>query len=319
MFTDYVVQGHRYNIFEDVGCFPATYNTPLTYPLVYAWPVVIGLVSIIYCSEYLIVASVFQSRTHSSIVLTVRALALRRSEFIRLLSGNNNLNSSRYFRLMGLACTEMLLGIPWACYACLYLNLKSTVYPWLGWTDTHLNFSRIWQYPALEWKSDPVGMTTLELSRWSSVVCAFIFFGYFGFADEARKNYRLAFYSFAKKVGYTTANESSGTSSSFGSRQMTSSGRATLPVFIRHESISKRNSFNSYLTHITIGDVGGTLDDVKPCSPTESSSGSSRYSYDEKRPIPAVSRPEPAFDLISVPYHPTDPPAPARPDSTTIV
>jgi hypothetical protein len=54
--AEYVVSGHRFNIFEDIGCFPATYNTTLAYPLVYAWPLVIGLISAVYCGKYLLLS-----------------------------------------------------------------------------------------------------------------------------------------------------------------------------------------------------------------------------------------------------------------------
>jgi len=289
MIFQYIVQGHRFNIYEDIGCYPMTYNTPVAYPLVLVWPLVIGVVSAVYC------------------LMTILTLARRRSEFNRVLSANRNLNSSRYFRLMGLAGIEMLLQIPWSSVL-IYLDVKSGISPWVGWADTHAHFSRVGQFPAVEWKSDHIALITLELSRWAIVVCAAIFFGFFGFADEARKNYRLAFNSVAKKVGYTTANMSSGVSSSFGSKQMTSSsGRGTLPVFIRRETVSKRDSFDSFSTNISIGDAGGALDDVKePHSPTDTSSRSSRLSFDEKRADPVIS-------------HSADTPAPARPDSMTIV
>ena len=48
---EYIVQGHRFDILEDVGCFPATYNTPPAYALTLAWPVAIGAVSLVYCGE----------------------------------------------------------------------------------------------------------------------------------------------------------------------------------------------------------------------------------------------------------------------------
>lgn len=32
-------------------------------------------------------------------------------------------------------------------------------------------------------------VVAVELGRWIDVVCAFIFFAYFGFADEARRHY----------------------------------------------------------------------------------------------------------------------------------
>lgn len=49
---EYIVQGHRYNLFEGVGCYPATYNTWLAYPLSVTWPMIIGVVSAIYCGAY---------------------------------------------------------------------------------------------------------------------------------------------------------------------------------------------------------------------------------------------------------------------------
>jgi len=48
--TEYIDQGHRFNIYEDVGCYPFTYNTPVGYALVVVPPVAIGVVSGVYCS-----------------------------------------------------------------------------------------------------------------------------------------------------------------------------------------------------------------------------------------------------------------------------
>jgi len=317
MILQYIVQGHRFNIYEDIGCYPMTYNTPPAYVLVYTWPVAISMVSAVYC------------------VLTIRTLAKRRADFNKMLAGNDNLNSSRYLRLMGLAATELCLGIPWGTYASLYLNIhafgstESLINPWISWKSVHANFSYVGQFPAIEWKLRPIGIITLELSRWSSVICAFIFFAFFGFAQEARKNYRLALHSVAKRVGYTTLGFQSGVSSSFGSGQPNTStiGRSTIPVFISRETTSKRDSYASFSTNLTLGDVGGALDDVKePHSPTDSVSGTTRYSYEGKSPFdaspldpPALQRPEAAFDSSSPPRHSSDAPIVVRPDSTTIV
>ena len=40
--------GHRFDIYEEVGCYPFTYDTPLAYPLSTVWPLVIGAVSAVY-------------------------------------------------------------------------------------------------------------------------------------------------------------------------------------------------------------------------------------------------------------------------------
>lgn len=265
--------------------------------------------------------------------MTIRALMKRRADFNQMLSGMNNLNSSRYFRLMGLAGIELLLGIPWGVYASLYLNIHSAkgasaspIYPWISWANVHANFGYVGQFPAFEWKALPTNVVTLELSRWSCVICSFIFFAFFGFAQEARKNYRLMFNSVAKRVGYTTVGFSGMSSSFAGTKQPTSSttGRGILPVFIQRETTSKRDSYASFSTNLTLGDVGGTLDDVKePYSPTGSASGSSRYSLDEKDASPtapshppALSPPETSLDMGSPPS--AELPH-GRPDSATIV
>lgn len=308
MILEIIVQGHRFNIFEEIGCFPATYNTPPAYPLVFCWPVAISLVSAVYCS------------------LAIRAFLKRRAAFKEILSSNNNLSSSRYFRLMGLAAFELCLGIPWSTYGSLYLNIhaagqsESPINPYINWANVHYHFGYIGQFPVVEWKQSEITVLSLELARWSTIICSFIFFGFFGFAQEARKHYRLAFNSVAKKVGYTTLGFSSGESSSFSGTKpptMSITGRGTLPVFIRQETTSKRDSCASFSTNLTLGDVGGTLDDVKePYSPINSASGaSSTYSHDRKDVSPshppALSPPEPTLDVHS-------PPIVTRPDSNIV-
>lgn len=48
---DYVVQGHRFDILEDVGCYPTIYNTLPAYFLVFMWPVVLGCISFVYSGQ----------------------------------------------------------------------------------------------------------------------------------------------------------------------------------------------------------------------------------------------------------------------------
>jgi pheromone a factor receptor len=51
---DYFVEGHRFDILEDIGCYPAIYATPLALVLVLCWPLVIGVVSAVYgCKSHI--------------------------------------------------------------------------------------------------------------------------------------------------------------------------------------------------------------------------------------------------------------------------
>ncbi|KIK69499.1 hypothetical protein GYMLUDRAFT_507936 [Collybiopsis luxurians FD-317 M1] len=268
MVLQYIDQGHRFNIFEDIGCYPFTYNTWVAYVVVVTWPLAIGCVSAVYC------------------ILSIRAFNKRRAQFKELLSSNSNLSSNRYFRLMCLAATEIFCTIPLSCWS-IYLNVTSEpIQPWKGWDDTHSFFSRVVQYPSVIWHLNKGTAISLETSRWFVVFCSVVFFAYFGFADEARKNYRAAFGSMARRVGWSTGSGSFGSSlwSSTGSKTSTAHNGA-MPVFVHRKRSQPRNSldsftdvgtsfkeksFNGELSYgaMSLPDAGGALSDLEP-SPTD--------------------------------------------------
>ena len=105
---------------------------------------------------------------------------------------------------MGLAGTEILFTVPLSVVS-IYFNLTETpLQAWESWSNSHADFSLIYQIPSVEWRVTTEIVAGLELTRWAYVICAFVFFGFFGFADEARRNYRLAYASVAKRVGLST-------------------------------------------------------------------------------------------------------------------
>ena len=122
----------------------------------------------------------------------------------QFLSSNAQVTFSRYFRLMALACMDTLLTIPFASFA---IWINTTQYggpaPWRGWADAKWGFSRVGTFPAIFWQSDKYGKMSFAMSRAFIVVCAVVFFAFFGFAEEARKNYRRVFWGVARKFGYS--------------------------------------------------------------------------------------------------------------------
>lgn len=123
----------------------------------------------------------------------------RRAQFSQFLSSATSLSIDRYFRLMCLATMEIIFTIPISSYG-LYLNITSKpIYVWKSWSDIHFDFYLIDAVPAEEWRSIPIAATVLELNRWSVIICALIFFAFFGFAEEARKNYRSAYWYIASR------------------------------------------------------------------------------------------------------------------------
>jgi len=287
----YVTQGHRFNIYEQAGCFPYTHNTPLAFAFVWTWPLIIGLVSAVYC------------------ILTLRAFSKRRSRFKELLAANNNLNSNRYFRLMALAGVDLSCTIPMSAYA-IAQNISGHIQPWRSWEDTHLHFSRVGLYPALFWRNDRHVRDSIELSRWSTVVCAFIFFALFGFADEARKNYRIAYESFARRVGYSTGSMGSGATSSTGAKTgfpgITSWGKNSVPVFVRKETTQTADMTSSTFSEKHGASMGSVFDDYKVKEFASTTTQSSSISSSSRSPSPSPDRPSPA--LFTPPNHTADAP-----------
>ena len=122
----------------------------------------------------------------------------------KFLSSNSQVTFSRYFRLMALACMDTILTIPLGAFS-IWLNAVQGggPSPWLGWADAHWGFSRVGTIPAVLWSSDYYAKLSFDLTRAFIVICAVIFFAFFGFAEEARKNYRKVFWAIAKRFGYT--------------------------------------------------------------------------------------------------------------------
>ncbi|PPQ96632.1 hypothetical protein CVT26_010672 [Gymnopilus dilepis] len=178
----YTVQGHRFNILEDIGCYPALYNTVPTFFITNMCPLGLGLISAVYC------------------LMTLRSFSRRRAEFSQFLTSNTSLTLSRYFRLMALAMTEICATTPLSIFT-IWLNATATpIHPWISLADTHFGYSRVEQIPAIIWRSQHLVAVGTEFSRWVTVVCAFIFFGFFGFASEAKRNYRLAWHWFKRMM-----------------------------------------------------------------------------------------------------------------------
>jgi pheromone a factor receptor len=105
---------------------------------------------------------------------------------------------------MALSSIDIFATIPLATYY-MVKDVKRGVRPWISWEDTHSYYSRVIPIPALIWKNDPDEAQVLEMYRWSLVLCAFVFFAFFGFADETRQQYRRVFTSLVRRIGYPTS------------------------------------------------------------------------------------------------------------------
>ena len=118
------------------------------------------------------------------------------------MTSSQGLNRGRYLRLMALASIEVLGTIPIGTY--ILVSNSGGVTPF-SWASVHSHYSEVNQIPSVVWKNNPSSTTDLEMFRWLLVACAFIFFAFFGFADDARQHYRLVYMSLARCLGYRTS------------------------------------------------------------------------------------------------------------------
>ena len=209
--AEFVVEGRRYEIYEDFG---PSFRSVLVWPaipLLLIWPTLIGCVSLVYSCKYRFYLTL-QSRSSLSTAMTIYQFYKRERQFKEIMSSSRGLNRSRYLRLIILCTIDMVGTVPIASYIMLGLNLKNGLRPWVNWANVHSDYNVILQYPNINWKHVPDLALQLELFRWTLVLCAFIFFGLFGFADEARQNYRRLYRSLASRVGSSTLSGTIGSS-----------------------------------------------------------------------------------------------------------
>ncbi|CAE6529607.1 unnamed protein product [Rhizoctonia solani] len=188
MVLHYVVQPTRYNIIENIGCWPNlvadVHTTLLTIAMVYIWPILISCVSFIYCT------------------LSIRGFLKARRQFNQVLShSGSGINISRYFRLMALASEEILFSIPFATFLLKQNVTLAKQIPWISWEDTHKNYNTILKTPWALLKSSEPSFNAVMISLWVLPAGGFLFFIWFGLGGEAFVAYKSMFYTIAAPIG----------------------------------------------------------------------------------------------------------------------
>ena len=217
--------------------------------------------------------------------LIIRAFMKRRKQFKDLIVFDSNLTYNYYWRLIALASLDFCFTIPLAIRT-ITVGVLLHVDPWVSWADTHSRYSRVYQIPRIILDLHPALEYSFEITRWAAVLCAFVFFGFFGFVNEATRNYRLLASTIAKFFGFNIFPERVSTP---GSPVIDHSLRFTLPVSITQQTMSRRDSDSFSEKLLT---MANNFDlEVQPHSPIKS--------IDEVLPVP-----EPALDpaLVRKPF-----------------
>ncbi|EGO00676.1 hypothetical protein SERLA73DRAFT_105041 [Serpula lacrymans var. lacrymans S7.3] len=167
----YIVEFHDFEIYEDVGCYPAVLATAPAIPIFLIWPAVFGLVTAIYAG------------------LTIYATIKRKAYKRDIMESNQALQFGHYWRLLTLTGIGVICTLPYGMLNLVENIVAAPVQPY-SWDLLHSTFSEAGETPAYYWASDAVSEYSLEITRWSPVFNAFMFFAFFAFTKEARQDYR---------------------------------------------------------------------------------------------------------------------------------
>jgi hypothetical protein len=157
------------------------------------------------------------------------------------LQSNGSLNRRRYFRILALACTDILLTLPLGVINTTTQVLSQTREPALGfpfrfyygWSFVHSNWGPVaYRYSSLVgegfWNS-----FELYFEFWASPILAITIFTLFGLSSEARVTYWRCFCAAAKLFGWThpTFKDEGLGEIEFGVREATITERCVPPPF----------------------------------------------------------------------------------------
>ena len=171
-----------------MGCTPAIYNSPLTFVLVYMWPLLIGVISAIYSGEYFPQLYYTYSLLINSAGIIIYTLLRNRSSLLKhLKSEHSEISYVLFCRIFALTLVDAVVTIPLTA-AFIYCNATITpVDPYISWADAHYDYSRVVSVPSVLWrygyKTDPTGGWYRLSIVWRNITypfCVFLFLAVYG-------------------------------------------------------------------------------------------------------------------------------------------
>nr|AEY62516.1 pheromone receptor a2 [Ustanciosporium gigantosporum] len=167
----YIVQPHRLDLIESIGCSAPVYNSVPALFVYYLWRILISTFCAIYAT------------------LILRWFVLRRHQFSAALSSHHSgLSQRKYFRLFFLAVCEATLVFAGQLFV-MVRNLQiNKLLPYVSWAYVHADYNRVDHIPMAYIPQEEI--STLDALRWLALTPGFTIFAIFGFSEDAK-----AFYS----------------------------------------------------------------------------------------------------------------------------
>ncbi|VDC02196.1 unnamed protein product [Peniophora sp. CBMAI 1063] len=173
----YVVQPHRFEVDEGLGCTNSTDGSILSILLLYSWSVILPMISI--TVYYPRVALIFYRQNR---------------DINRFLHSNHSVSRTNYLRILALAHIDILFTLPIGI-ANIVLSVRwfSSLYGslpfYFGWTQDHSDWEPVSIPYTVLVAAGPSGAAEYYVIQWLSPVLAFAIFGLFGLTSEARASY----------------------------------------------------------------------------------------------------------------------------------
>lgn len=104
-----------------------------------------------------------------------------------LQNASSSLTPNRYLRLMALAITEVIWQITLTVLP-MYDNIAFGLRPWTNWADVHSDWLRVDQYHQADFL--PAYRRQMVLFFFVMPASSLLFFLFFGFGEQAMKDYR---------------------------------------------------------------------------------------------------------------------------------
>jgi hypothetical protein len=182
--SDIVVQGHRGDIIEGIGCNPSTYYVTLAYPLVFIWPPIISFIAVVYGC------------------LAFRGFLKKRKTLDARVTSESHMDKGYYLRLMWFSLIPLLLMLPLSTYLLVLNGTRGIqLQPWISWEDTHFHFNRFDRFTLARLKLVPNLYWSFVVFAWSCPLSWVLFIIFLGTGSAHRKQYRRWFFSIARPFG----------------------------------------------------------------------------------------------------------------------
>ncbi|KAF7795775.1 hypothetical protein EIP86_006942 [Pleurotus ostreatoroseus] len=297
-----IVQDHRFDIVETIGCRPATFvSVPALFVLWFP-PLLLSIIALIYAAialhHFLRKRLLFEAHVQST---------------------GSSISTQQYLILMALAVTEIVWGSSFTILE-LSFNVASGLRPWKSWPDTHSDFGRVGRF-ALDQLS-PSAKRELFGLWWSVPAAALIFFAYFVLTEELRYAYGRIFRWLFRKP--TKRAESSGSildlwpDAEGGTKRIIIHKESTIDIYKDGASLPPYSpAVTTQTSFYTAEDVISKIDPNAPSTPAPSTATarpSHRYSMSGSDRTSGTSFSMSILDQLPV-SAPSSPPTLERPAS----